>query len=162
MVLLTVIIAMLFAVLTAGQRSWFTGGPQVELRQGIIQAAMFMDREASQTRPTRTNLTSIGSTSTSLVFTLPNDNNGDGSIVDSMGGIEWGPNSITYALNAAGQLIRTAAGVTKIFANNITSVRFTRTGPMGQLLVVDMTAQKTAQNERLVQDSEEVIIEMRN
>ena len=63
---------------------------------------------------------------TTLTFYLPGDINGDGTIVDGAGEIEWVNGvPIVYAYNAGlQQLTRTAGGQTRVVANNVSSLFF--------------------------------------
>jgi type II secretory pathway component PulJ len=156
--IMTIILGVLFAVLSVGQRSWFTGGPATEIREQLILAVMNMQREISETKPSRTNL-AVGSTSSSLTFSVPQDNDGNGCIVNDLGGIEWS-RDITYSLNASGQLIRSAEGADSIHGVNITSLQFTRIND--RLMQIDITAQKASRLEQHVDDAEQAVIKMRN
>ena len=156
-VIMTIIIAALFIAMNAGQRAWFGGDTSVELRAQTIGAITVMDKELSETRPSRTNL-NIGGQGNTVTFSIPHDNNGDGSVVDAAGNIEWSPN-ITYSFNA-NQIIRTSGGVIRVLAVGITSLRFTRT--QDKIMQVDITAQRTTHDGRILQDTEQAIIKMRN
>ena len=157
-VIMTVILAGVFMAMGVGQRSFFTGDTETELREDITRAVMTMDGEISQTKPTRTNL-DIGETANSITFSVPNDNNGDGSVVDALGSIEWSAN-IVYSRNASNQLIRTFGGVNRVIANNIVTLQFQRT--QDRIIQVDITAQDTSNLGRIIQDTEQAVIKMRN
>ena len=156
--IMTIILAGVFMAMSVGQRSFFTADVETDLREQITRAIMTMDGEISQTKTTRTNL-DIGEISNSITFSIPNDNNGDGSVVDAMGSIEWSAN-ITYSRNALNQLIRTFGGVSKVIANNIVSLQFQRT--QDRLIQVDISTQKTSNLGRIIQDIEQAVIKMRN
>jgi prepilin-type N-terminal cleavage/methylation domain-containing protein len=156
-VIMTIIIAALFMAMNAGQRAWFGGDTSVELRAQAIGAITVMNKELSKTRPSRTDL-DIGEQANSVTFSIPQDNSGDGSVVDAAGTIEWSPN-ITYSLNA-NQIIRASGGITRVLAVDISLLRFTRT--QDKIMQIDITAQRTTQDGRQLQDIEQVIIKMRN
>ena len=62
---------------------------------------------------------------TSLTFQLPTDLNGDGTIFDASGNLEWNPASYTYARNAQNQLVRSGGGEPNlVLANYVIEVRF--------------------------------------
>lgn len=155
-----VLILAVFNVMDVGRSAWFSADVSVELRQEIIKALMAMEKELKETRPAQISL-GIGTSSSSLTFKIPQDNNGDGTILDSLGNVEWSGN-IVYALNASNQIIRTALGVTSILANNIVNLQFSRpTSPL-QLLQIDITAQKVSAMGVSIQDSGQIMIKMRN
>jgi prepilin-type N-terminal cleavage/methylation domain-containing protein len=160
--LIFVIVAMgMSYAVVAGKSALFISDIPTQLRQNLLFALMPMAHELRQTAPAKTNI-GEGAVSNTITFKLPHDNNGDGAVVDNLGVIEWDANSITYARNGAGQLTRTYAGVTRVIAPNISFLQFSR--PVGQdrLLQIDLTVQKTNNQGTLYQDSEQVIIKMRN
>lgn len=158
--ILTLVVAMLFMALIMGQRSWSAGDTTTELRGQIIRAVMNMNKELSETAPGKTNLTSVGDSTNSIEFHLPQDIDGDGTIIDAIGQIEWSPNEVSYALNPSHYLIRNYEGTDSIIGTNITSLLFTRT--QGRLIQIDITAQKANSSGQQVQIQEQAIIKMRN
>jgi len=156
----TILILVVFQVMDIGRSSWFIGTVSIELRQEIIRAFMRMERELKETRPAQTNLTS-GTSSSSLTFRMPQDNNDDGTILDSLGNIEWS-GDITYALNGSSQITRTASGATAILANNVVSLQFTRPASPVNILQIDITVRKTTVVGPQMQDTGQIMIKMRN
>jgi len=156
--IMSIIMGALFASLSIGQNSWFNGDAVIELRDQTIRSIMTMDKELSATRPSKINL-AIGATSNTITFYLPQDNNGDDSIVDSAGDIEWSE-AVTYLLNDSNQIIRSSGGTNKVIGISINTLLFTRTE--NRIMQVDITAQKTALSKRQIQDMEQAIIKIRN
>lgn len=156
--IMSVIMAALFVALSIGQNSWFSGDTAIELRDQTIRSIMNMDKELSETRPSKINL-SIGATSSTVTFYVPQDNNGDGSVVDSAGNIEWS-GAITYSLNSSNQIIRTSGGASTIIGIDIATLQFTMTE--NRLIQIDITARKTALSKRQMQDTEQAVIKIRN
>ena len=156
--IMSIIMGALFVSLSIGQNSWFNGDAAIDLRDQAIRSIMTMDKELSATRPSKINL-DVGVTSNAITFYLPQDNNGDGSIVDSAGDIEWS-GAITYSLNGSNQIIRSLGGTNRIIGNNIGTLQFTRTE--NRIIQVDITAQKTPLSKRQIQDTEQTIIKIRN
>jgi len=154
----TVIVMGIFLAMSVAQRSWFTGDAAVETRQQIILALITMNSELSETTSSKTNLTA-NVPQGSITFRIPHDNNGDGSVVDTLGNIEWS-NPIIYSRNASNNLIRTYGGVTSTLARNISFLQFKNT--QNRLIQVDITAQKTDNMGKLIQDTEQAVIKMRN
>jgi prepilin-type N-terminal cleavage/methylation domain-containing protein len=156
----SLVILSVFAVMDAGRNAWFTGDVLIQLRQDIINTFGIMEKELRQTRPAQISLL-INSSSPSLTFKMPHDNNGDGTILDALGNIEWSQD-ITYALNANNQITRTFAGTTSVLANNIVNLQFSRPAAPFNLLQIDITARKAAITGRIIQDSGQIMIKMRN
>jgi len=155
-----ILILAIFAVMNVGIGAWFTGDVSVELRQEIIMAFTAMEKELKETRPAQISLT-IGTSSPSLTFKIPQDNNNDGTILDSFGNIEWSGN-ITYALNGANEITRTASGVTSVLAHNVVNLQFSRPTSPVNLLQIDITARKVSAQGKTVQDAGQIMIKMRN
>ena len=156
--IMSIIMGALFVSLSVGQNSWFNGDTAIELRSQTIRSIMTIDKELSATRPSKINL-AIGAASSTITFYLPQDNNGDGSVVDSAGDIEWS-GAITYSLNGSNQIVRSSGGASRIIGINIGTLQFTRTG--NRIIQVDITARKSSLSKRQMQDTEQAIIKIRN
>lgn len=158
-VVLTILIVSLFLVLSIGERSWLSADVSIQLRQEIARGVIFMGQELKETSPAKINLT-LNASANSITFKIPQDVNGDGSIVDASGNIEWSLN-ITYSLNASKQVLRAVSGgPTTILANNIASLQFSRI--QDEVIRIDITASKVSNIGKLTQDSGQIIIKMRN
>ena len=61
-----------------------------------------------------------------MLFYLPGDIDGDGTIVDvATGDTEWLPNIVQYLYDPAKQqIVRTTMGTQKVLANNVTDIHF--------------------------------------
>ena len=163
------LVNMAFLTLNTGMNSWFSGGTSVELRSEIIKTFIAMEKELKATAPAQTNLPS-GGMATSLIFHLPQDIDGDGTIVDWNGtaplykpAIEWSPTTVTYQLNANGEIIRTTSlGQSRIISRNIISLQFSRSSTVSNILQIDITAQKMDPKRRMLNDTARLIVKMRN
>lgn len=131
----------------------------MELRQEIIKAYMTMEREIRQTRPSQTDLT-VNTTTNAVTFTLPVDLDADGTVLDTVGQVEWSGN-ITYALNGT-NITRTAGGVTTVLGRNINSLEFTLLQVPLNSIQIDISAQKVSATGRTIQDSGQITVKMRN
>ena len=164
----SILILSVFRVISVGSSSWFIGDASVALRQEVIKTFMRLERELRQTRPSQINL-AFGTSATSLTFKVPQDNNADGTILDSSGNIEWSTN-IVYALNnTSHQITRTASNVTSIIANDVTGLRFSRNFTsilanvsLANILQVDINVSKTTPTGRQLKDKGQIQMEMRN
>ena len=158
-VVLAILIMALFLVLSIGQRSWLSADVSIQLRQEIARSIIVMSQELSETSPAKINITLNGSAN-SITFKIPQDINGDGYFVTAAGDIEWSPNR-TYSINASNRIQRVVSGgATSIIANNITGLQFTRI--QDKIVRIDVTASKTSNIGKLVQDSGQVIVKLRN
>lgn len=163
----TLISILIFSIITValgiavvvGKNSLFTSDVPTQLRQNLLFAIISMDRELRQTAPSKTNL-NASSSSNSITFQIPNDNNNDGSTIDTNGNTEWGT-AITYARDGANQFIRTQSNLTSVISSSIAGLQFTRPAGEDDIIQIDITAQ-AANNAGNWQDSEQTIIKMRN
>lgn len=158
--ILVILIFASFAAMNTGRSAWLTADESVQLRQEIIKIFMRMEKELKETRPAQTSLT-IGSSSPSLTFKMPQDNNGDGTVLDAFANVEWS-GDITYARNGNNQITRTASGSTDVLANNVVSLLFTRPTSPTNILQIDITVRKTTVTGRQLQDIGQIMIKMRN
>ncbi|HOD13057.1 MAG TPA: prepilin-type N-terminal cleavage/methylation domain-containing protein [Candidatus Omnitrophota bacterium] len=158
--ILTLLILAAFQVMVVGSSSWFTNNASVELRTDMIKAFAKMEREVKETRPSQISL-GAGNTATALTFRIPQDIDGNNSILNSNGNIEWS-DDITYALNTSQQIVRTASGTTTIVANNIVSLLFSRPVSPMNLLQIDVIAQRRSASGQQLQDIGQILIKMRN
>jgi prepilin-type N-terminal cleavage/methylation domain-containing protein len=156
-VILAVLMVALFLVLGLGQRSWIRGDVNIQLQQEISRALVVMARELKETAPKKVSI----SPSDTIKFNIPQDLNGDGSVIDSVGAIEWSPD-ITYSLNGSNQITRTFNGATSIIANNISALQFALVLNEDSVVRIDITASKISNAGQLVQDNGETIVKMRN
>jgi type II secretory pathway component PulJ len=158
-----------FVVMEAGTSSWFAGDIETGLRREIIKAIIPMERELKLTRASQTNLAS-GAASNSITFSIPQDNDADGTILDAQANIEWSsdadavaPWTITYSLNGNNEIIRTTStGGVSVLARNIISLQFTRPISPVNILQVDISAQRQNRKGRVFNDVGQLIVKMRN
>jgi len=158
--ILTFLILSAFQILDVGRGSWFANDVSMELRSDIIKAFASMEKELKETRPSQISL-GAGSSSASLTFKIPQDNDNSGTILDSLGGVEWSDN-ITYSRNQGNQLIRTTSTATSILANNITNLQFSRPASPADLIQIDIAVQKDSVAGQQLADIGQIIIQMRN
>lgn len=133
----------LFMVLAGGQSAWYTGDVQIELNQEIRKAIFTMDRQLRQTRTSViSGVPADDNYYTTITFKVPQDLDGDGDVIDSLGNLEWS-GDITYSLNANNQIIRSTLSGSSILANNISSLQFRRPYGNPEIVQIYITAQKT-------------------
>ncbi|MCK9573231.1 MAG: hypothetical protein M0R20_02365 [Candidatus Omnitrophica bacterium] len=164
-----ILVGTAFVVMDAGISSWFAGDIETNLRREIIKAIIPMERELKSTTAAQTNLAS-GTSSNTITFSIPQDNDADGTILDTQAAIEWSsdadaaaPWTITYSLNGNNEIIKTtSAGDVSVLARHINSLLFTR--PISPVNVLQVDIGATAQNAkgRVYNDVGQIIIKMRN
>ena len=155
-VVLAILIVALFLVLNIGQRSWIQGDTNIQLQQEIARGLTVMAKELKETAPKKVRIAA-----STITFNVPQDLNGDGNVVDVDGYIEWSPD-IIYSLNGSNQITRTFNGATSIIANNISVLQFSFVQDEDAVIQVNVTASKISNAGRLVQDTGQTIIKVRN
>ena len=164
--IISVLILAAFAVLDVGRSSWFAGDVRADLRKEMIRAFMSMERELRETRPSQLVSFPHGTSSAEVTFKIPQDSaDADATILDSFGYIEWSGN-IRYWLNGSNEIIRTdPSGTTRVLARGITSLGFSRNRTPAlpeDLLIINITAQKASGIGKVVSETGQLIIKMRN
>ena len=153
----TVIMSAIFTVIYTGRLYWRVGSSQVDVQQQARQAITYMSKELRQTR---TGTGKVGGVTvpilkyqgsafpaddaarTSIKFRIPQDTNGDGNVLDTYGSITEWSDEITYSLSGT-QLIRSTNTSTKVLANSISSLQFTRSSTSPSLIRIRVVAIKT-------------------
>ena len=164
-----ILVGTAFVVMDAGISSWFAGDIETNIRREIIKAIIPMERELKSTRAAQTNLAS-GTSSDTITFSVPQDNDADGTILDAQASIEWSsdadaaaPWTITYSLNGNNEIIKTTStGGVSVLARHISSLLFTRPISPVNVLQVDIGAAAQNTKGRVYNDVGQIIIKMRN
>ena len=139
-------------VLRAGARGWQATQDQMtssfELRRGIHAMA----RELAQTRSDQlVGLPADGNSYVSVQFRVPEDRDGDGTVLDAAGALEWSANPITYALGGTNgqELQRTQTGAAlspRTLAYGVTALSFVRRSANPLVVEMNVTVQQGAAN----------------
>ena len=142
------------AVIRMGLRTWQSKENQMtvsfELRRGIHAMA----RELEQTRSDQLEVPGLGAMPadgnfySSVRFRVPEDMDGDGTVIDGSGVLEWSPNQVVYALGgAAGQEVqRTQGAAVSTLANGVTALQFRRLAANPSVVEMSVTAQRGTTN----------------
>ncbi len=102
-----------------------------------------MSRELASTQTGQLSVPADGNWYANLTFRVPQDQNGDGTVLDSQGVLEWS-SPITYSLGGLDgrQAQRTQAGVVRILANGVTALGFRRQAATPSVLEINLTVLK--------------------
>lgn len=165
-----ILVNMAFITLNTGMNSWFTGDTAVELRNEIIKAFSAMEKELKRTGPPPHIDLDSGESASFVNFYLPADVDGDGTVINWNGVApryepftEWSTTVITYELNANGEIIRrTSLGQSRVLARNISSLQFSTSAVASDILQIDISAQKRDAKGRIVIDTAQLLVKMRN
>lgn len=136
-------------VIFSSQRSLTTGSGQVvltsELRRGLDQ----ISRELAESKPSEIQRPAAnGAWDTQLIFRVPQDTNGDGTVLDANGEIAEWSNWITYQGDRANMFSRSVPNppntiprtAVTVLASRITGVQFRRQPATADVVEVQLTA----------------------
>jgi len=158
----SLIFTAVFMILSGGRASWYTGDAQMTVDEEVRRPLLTIDRELRQTRASEiSGVPADNNFYANITFNVPFDRDGDGSVIDSLGNIEWSDN-INYALNGNKQIVRSTASGTSILANNISSLQFRRLSGSPNVIQIYITALKTAVSGRILQSNIMSSIKIRN
>lgn len=152
------VVVALFSVLSAGivltlfsaQRSWTVGSGETVLTLELRRALDSISRELVESQPARVQQPAAnGLWGNAIIFRVPQDRNGDRSVLDANGQIAEWSNDITYQqdgrsnactrtqVNDPGLEPRTFLSTV---ANHITQVQFRRQAATADIVEIQMTA----------------------
>lgn len=152
----------IFVVLASGRATWHTADTQIQVYEEIRKALVNMDGQLRQARSSViTGVPADGNYYPSIIFKVPQDLDGDGDVLDALGNIEWS-GSITYALNADNQIMRTGPSGSSAVANNISQLQFMRPTGNPNVIQIYMKATKATLTGRILEDSINSSVKMRN
>ena len=169
--------AVILTFLSQESESWQLTLAQQQLSGQLQQAASEINRElrnATRTAAASPPNTSLASAQ-DIRFYLPSDLDGNGTILNSFGNIEWDTvNQIQYQFDAANRQLQRrvlqggnpVAGATRVIGNDITAVSFADQTTDNTLLMDEMrvilTGQQTTPRGRQVSTTLNSVIRLRN
>ncbi|PIQ89018.1 MAG: hypothetical protein COV72_05085 [Candidatus Omnitrophica bacterium CG11_big_fil_rev_8_21_14_0_20_42_13] len=146
----SIILTVVFALLTGGQKAFDVGNIQIEVEQEARRALDYIVKELRQTRSNKVSGISEGVNASSITFEIPWDANDNGTVIEG-GGIEWSDDpggkrigTITYSLSGD-QIVRTLSlsGEQSVLANKVATLNFN--WPAGtDIIEIYITAEKYA------------------
>lgn len=148
--LMASIMALAFAVvLRMGARTWISRENQMTLSLELRRGLQSMVRELAQTGTAQLEVPGVGAMPAdnnfynTVRFRLPEDTDGNGSVLDGTGNVEWSANQIAYALGGVDgqQIQRTQGANVTVLANKVTALQFRRLTATPQILELSLTVQ---------------------
>lgn len=140
-----------FGLLSAGTVTWHSGSTSLTLQQELRRGLNSMIKELEQTGSTVVNVPADGLNYNSITLRVPEDIDGNGTVLDANGQKEWST-PITYQLtfNAqlnSFQLTRTQDVTTTVLANYlpaVNSMQFRRETWATDVLLISLQGQKSS------------------
>lgn len=136
----------LMAVLRMGQRSWKIQDAQSSVSMHLRNGMADMSREIAESQAGWLNIPADGLWYNSLTFRVPQDVDGNGTVWDAAGALEWS-NPITYSLAGpdGNQLQRVQQGaVNRVLAYGVTALQFRRQAATPLVVEIGLTVQRGA------------------
>ncbi len=132
----SIILGVVFVVLSMSSRSWQSGNVQVEVQQETRKGMYSMLKELRQS-----SLARITVTADMVTFRIPQN-------VDNSGNITWGED-IVYSLGGLNgeQLLRTQDEESRVLANNVQSLQFSASG---KEITITLVAEKESVPQRTI------------
>ncbi len=134
----------LVAVFRMNQQCWEVAqahlSVSMELRRGMDE----MSRELTSTQVAQVDIPADGTWYPSITFSVPEDVDGDGTVLDSSGAMEWS-DSITYSLGGETeeQALREQDGeLDRVIANGVTELEFKRDAATPTVVEVRISVEK--------------------
>jgi prepilin-type N-terminal cleavage/methylation domain-containing protein len=150
----TLVLGGLLSVFAVTERTYNTNKTKTELQQELRKSLGMMVYDLRQAGPAKiTNVPADDIAYTTITFQTPADVNS--------GTVSWNP-AITYALNGSQYVTRTISGVTKVIAQNINSLTFTRLSASSDVIRISMQAQKKIPKGTVLSENLVFNIQLRN
>ncbi len=154
LLLVAVIGSALFAVLSTGRTSWYSADTQISIQHELRKPMQQICDDLRQSSASKVSLPADGNTYNSVTFFVSEGASG-------MGAINWSSNAITYTLSS-GQVVRQVGADSRILANNITALSFSRLPASSGIVRINLTAQKQSPFEFLLNSSLDSAVFLRN
>lgn len=116
-------------------------GVSYELRRGVDA----MSQELTSSRDDQLlGVPADGNWYNTLTFRLPVDLNGDGTVLDAAGALEWSANPITYSLGgiSGDQIVRTHGTQLRVLTNGVQALQFRRMSATPDQVEIGVTVQR--------------------
>ena len=162
--------AMLSALLST-QQTWTAGSVEMMLTSELRKGLDAMSRELVQgqagqiLRPAAN-----GAVTNDLVFRIPQDRNGDGTVLDANGQIAEWSNDISYSMNRTNSCIRSQVNdpgllprrIDTTLANHVNNLMFSRDPATPDVVQIQMAASTLSQDGRLRTRTMNTRVKLRN
>ena len=134
LLLITVIGAALFTVLSTGRTSWYSADTQISLQQELRKAMRQVTDDLRQSSGSQISFPADGNAYNSISFFVAEGILGSGAI-------NWSADAINYTLTD-GQIMREQGTDSRVLANNVTAMNFVRQPASSNIVRINLSAQK--------------------
>ncbi|MBI3318310.1 MAG: type II secretion system protein [Candidatus Omnitrophica bacterium] len=152
--------------LVSSQRTWATGSGQAVLTAQLRRALDRMSRELTESKTSEIQRPAPnGLFDAAVTFRVPQDQNGDGNVLDANGNIgEWS-GWITYRAARVGSgtaCVREVAGASEVLASNVSSVLFRRQAATPDVVEVQVSCYVVTEKGQQMLRSMNTRVKLRN
>lgn len=128
----------------AGQQSSQTAQAHMDVSYELRRGVDAMSQELASSRDDQLDVPADGNWYNSLTFRLPVDLNGDGTVLDTAGALEWSANPITYSLGgiSGDQIVRTNGTQLRVLTNGVQALQFRRMSATPDQVEILVTVQR--------------------
>lgn len=164
----TVIASAVVTGLLSAQRTWTAGVGQAVLTSELRRALNRMSRELAGGRSSQLQRPlANGAWDTTITFRVPEDRNGDGSVLDANGAITEWSDWITYLMggrNACLRLVTPPAApvTTETLASHITGLQFRRLAATPDVVEIQLTVSSLLETGQRVDRTMGTRVKLRN
>jgi prepilin-type N-terminal cleavage/methylation domain-containing protein len=172
--ILVIAMGMMYNTYLSGSKVWENARESADLQAQARWAMNYMVAELRNATRTSTSNPSPNLSipshpnNKSIIFYLPQDNDGDGLITDSSGAIEWGTNNAIHYQHVPGQslLRRLEKGVQTSLSQDVSDVQFIDASIDSSLSIYELriilALNKTTQRQRNLSVTLSAIVRLRN
>ena len=134
--------SVVFATLRVGYDFLDAAEAHMAVSQELSRSIDAMSRELAASQTSTLSVPIQDAWSSSVTFQVPQDMNGDISVLDALGNTEWS-NPVTYSLGGNGTQIQRAQATTRrVVANGVTALQFRRQTSNPTILEMTVTVQR--------------------
>ncbi len=165
---------MMYNIYLSGSKAWEDTNERADLQAGARWAMNYMVSElrnatrTSSSNPSPNLVIPSHPNNKSIIFNLPQDNDGDGLVTDSSGAIEWDTNNAIHYQYVPGQklLRRLEKGVQTTLAQNVSDVQFIDASIDPTLSIYELriilALNKTTRRKRDISATLSAVVRLRN
>lgn len=143
-----------FISMMAGRSSWMSADTEISIQQELRKAVSQISSDVRQSGVLKVNITANSVPYDAISMYLCEG-------AGSSGALNWSASPVAYTLSS-GQIVRTNGSDTRIVANNVTNLTFTRETTSSDIVRIAVSVQKGNSMNRVLNASLESSVKLRN
>jgi len=151
-------------VLMGARNGWIVGSARLEGNAQLRRAVDWMSRELAQSAPAQVSAPPAdGVWAGGITFRIPEDLDGDGTVLDGQGTIAEWSETITYGLGSGNTCVRTlGGGGSSVLAHHATALQFRRTAAAPDVVEIRVTTATALTGGASAPETVEIRVRLRN